>query len=101
MCSQHRPAEYINWLSTSLQVIVALQIPPEISNLNALRAIFLKSDYPEIYPRLLNSKAALTLDANYPRKLTEVLLSISIDEVLAFEAFLKNMPILNLGRRRL
>lgn len=98
-----RLKHYLNWLSVSLQLIVALPIPSSVTNLSALWAIFLKSDYRNIYDDLLQCDSTddclpSSLIEKYPLALQPILTKLSKLELIEFETFLEEMPIFNLER---
>lgn len=90
-----RLKKYLNWLSISLQLIVALPIPSTITNLNALRVIALRSDYPDVYENLIKSSME---DFSYPLHLESFLIKIPLSEIKSFDFFLRETPLLDLKR---
>src|SRR5262249_5515499 len=46
-----RLKKYINWISMTLQLLNASRLPSPLGTVDALRALALRRDYPEVYSR--------------------------------------------------
>lgn len=94
-----RLKQYLNWLSLVLQVVSASVLPERVSNLTALRTIFLRSEYPQIYSQLANSDCILD-NIDCPEFVKNIVQDIPRTEFLDFQKFLQINPVLRLSRRR-
>ncbi|MCP4393178.1 MAG: AAA family ATPase [Alphaproteobacteria bacterium] len=102
-----RLKRYINWLSITLQLIISLPMPPEVSNLTALRAMALRYDYPDIYDNLIHLHDPFGLDEELVNRLgfseqsfKDYLDKLPLNELEEFNRFLNTMPMLDAKRRK-
>lgn len=100
-----RLKRYLNWLSIALQLLVST-LALTISNLNVLRLLALKSDYPRLYKALVEKPIDeldfRNFDTGLPNEEHEFreYLHEFTHHVNEFEEVISNMPILNIKRRK-
>lgn len=98
-----RLKRYINWLSISLQLIMATNMPPEITNNTALQSMALQRDFPEIYQNLV-SRSKLNLDAFFlkqrisdeveQKEFRKYLHDLANSGITKFDRFARSTPLL-------
>jgi ribosomal protein L7/L12 len=91
-----RLKRYLNWLSVTLQLIRSVRLPSTVRNVTALRALAVKRDFPELY-KLLVTDSVFSVDNE---EFGAYLRSIVGQELLDFDAFLDQTPMLEPQRKR-
>jgi KAP family P-loop domain len=90
-----RLKRYVNWLSISLQLIVASPLPSPLNNLKTLRYLALKHDYPDVYKKKLQGEK---FEEDVSPQLKRYLWWVSEQEIHKFETFLNKAPVLSAAR---
>lgn len=93
---------YINWLSMSLQLINASSLPTKISNLDALRFIVLRHDYPSIYSSLVLASRPnfweVLEEQEVEKSLLRYIRNLPLDDLFEFDTYLSKAPVLASAR---
>ncbi|MGJ5632052.1 KAP family P-loop NTPase fold protein [Nostoc sp. CALU 1950] len=95
-----RLKQYINWLSISLQLIIALPISSTVSNLTALRTLALRYDYPDVYDQIIESDNVYEVLNHYPHLKFLLDYGSFVRGIREFDNFLSEIPMLNVKRRQ-
>lgn len=85
-----RLKRYVNWLSITLQLIKDSELPPEVSNLTALRILSFRRSYPELYRIAVSNPYHLDYSAKLIERLGEKRRFDGLDEQYELGQFLES-----------